>query len=99
MTITPEINLPNPETLFKGFRHPYTGLTHVMTDEDRDHQLEFVREFVRDLNPRGYAEINFARHVALDSWRLNRIKAVEENIFAYGQVLRSEERRVGKEGR
>jgi len=25
--------------------------------------------------------------VALDSWRLNRLKAVEENAFAYGQVL------------
>jgi hypothetical protein len=82
-----ETALPNPETLFKGFRHPYTGLTHVMTDEDRNDQLYFIREFVRDLNPRGYAEITFARHVALDSWRLNRIKAVEENIFAYGQVL------------
>jgi hypothetical protein len=37
--------------------------------------------------PQGYAEIHLTRMIGLDFWRLNRIKAVEENIFAYGQVL------------
>ena len=80
-----ETTIPRP-TLF-GFKDPVTGLTHVMTNEDRIARLDFIREFVQDLDPWGRAEIYFARTVALDSWRLNRLKAVEENTFAYGQVL------------
>jgi hypothetical protein len=30
-----EIEIPNPENILRGFCHPYTGLTHIMTDEDR----------------------------------------------------------------
>ena len=80
-----ETKIPKP-TLY-GFKDPVTGLTHVMTNEDRIARLDFIREFVQDLDPWGRAEIHFARTVALDSWRLNRLKAVEENAFAYGQVL------------
>ena len=80
-----ETNIPKPT--LKGFKDPVTGLTHVMTDEDRIARLDFIREFVQDLDPWGRVEIHFARTVALDSWRLNRLKAVEENAFAYGQVL------------
>ena len=81
----PEITLPKPT--LDGFKNPFTGLTHIMTTEDREAQSRFVREFIHELDPRGRAELHFARTVALDSWRLNRMKAVEENVFAYGQVL------------
>ena len=81
-----ETTPPKNPTLY-GFKDPVTGLTHVMTNEDRIARLDFIREFVHDLDPWGRAEIHFARTVALDSWRLNRLKAVEENAFAYGQVL------------
>ena len=80
-----ETAIPKP-SLF-GFKDPVTGLTHVMTNEDRIARLDFIRDFVQDLDPWGQAEIHFARGVALDSWRLNRLRAVEENMFAYGQVL------------
>ena len=81
-----ETTIPKKPSLF-GFKDPVTGLTHVMTNEDRVARLDFIRDFVQDLDPWGRAEIHFARTVALDSWRLNRLKAVEENAFAYGQVL------------
>ena len=53
-----------------------------MADEDRDSQREFVCEYVRDFNPIGTAEITLARNIAIDYWRRNRMKAVEENILA-----------------
>jgi hypothetical protein len=31
-------------------------------------------------------EIQLARRIATDSWRLNRISAVEDNLFALGQL-------------
>jgi len=71
----------------KGFKSRITGLTTIMTDEDRIHQDDFVREYVHELDPWGKVELQLARTVALDNWRLNRIKTAEENIFAYGLVL------------
>ncbi len=67
-----------------GFKHPELGLTALMVDEDREAQSEFVREYLADLAPQGFHELQLARAIAMDNWRLNRIKAVEENIFAWG---------------
>ena len=67
-----------------GFTSPLTGLTTVMTDEDRLAQLDFTEEYIADLAPHGAVERQMARTLAIDNWRLNRIKAVEENIFAWG---------------
>ena len=67
-----------------GFKSRITGLTTVMTDEDRIHQDDFVREYVQDLDPKGVVELRLSRNIALDNWRLLRIKTVEENLFAYG---------------
>ncbi len=67
-----------------GFKHPELGLTALMVDEDREAHFEFVGEYLADLAPQGFHELQLARTIAMDSWRLNRIKAVEENIFAWG---------------
>jgi hypothetical protein len=55
-----------------------------MVDEDRESQTEFIRDFIADSDPRGAVELQMARTLAMDNWRMNRIKAVEENIFAWG---------------
>jgi hypothetical protein len=72
-----------------GFCNSSLGnLTAVMTTEDRLSQNEFVRDYIADLNPQGAVELQMARTLALDNWRLNRIKAVEENIFAWGYEVK-----------
>ncbi len=43
-----------------------------MVDEDREAQREFVREYIADLNPLGAVEVQLARTLAMDNWRLNR---------------------------
>ncbi len=71
-----------------GFSNRSLGrLTAIMTEEDRLNQNEFVRDYIADLDPRGAVELQLARTLALDNWRLNRIKAVEENIFAWGHEV------------
>jgi hypothetical protein len=67
-----------------GFQHKFTGRATVMTDEDRIEQYAFTREYVQALDPRGLLEIQFARTLSIDTWRLNRLKAIEENLFAFG---------------
>jgi hypothetical protein len=67
-----------------GFKHEWLGLSTIMTEEDSEAMFEFVRAYIMDLDPRGAVEIQLSRTLAMDNWRLNRIKAVEENIFAWG---------------
>ena len=70
-----------------GFANPFTGLTEVMTREDALARHAFIRDYVADWAPQGAIERQMATTLALDNWRLNRIKTVEENIFAWGQTV------------
>jgi hypothetical protein len=70
-----------------GFKSPYFGLTAVMTDHERIAQREFIDAFVRDCEPLGAIELQYANTLAMDNWRLNRLKATEENIFAVGYEI------------
>jgi hypothetical protein len=57
-----------------------------MTDEDRAAHDQFSKALMKDLTPDGAMEIQLAQRVATDSWRLNRASAIEDNIFALGQL-------------
>src|SRR3984885_3726850 len=65
-------------------RHGLTGQVTTMTDEDRTAHEKFSRALIQDLAPRGAMETQLAQRIATDSWRLNRISAVEDNLFALG---------------
>jgi hypothetical protein len=67
-------------------RHGITGQVTTMTDEDRAAHDNFSKALMQDLAPEGAMEIQLAQRVATDSWRLNRISAVEDNLFALGQL-------------
>ena len=67
-------------------RHGFTGQVTTMTDEDRAAHDQFSKALMQDLAPDGAMEIQLAQRVATDSWRLNRISAIEDNIFALGQL-------------
>jgi hypothetical protein len=69
-----------------GFQHGFTGLAVVMTEEDREAQNAFVRPYVQHLDPIGPVEFHLAQTIALDNFRLKRLHAVEENMFAYGEI-------------
>jgi hypothetical protein len=73
-------------------RHGLTGQITVMTEEDRAAHDTFCGALIKDLAPSGAMQQQLANRVAEDSWRLNRISAIEENIFGmgfdnYGSVL------------
>jgi hypothetical protein len=67
-------------------RHGITGQVTTMTDEDRTAHDNFTRALIQDLAPEGAMETQLAQRIATDSWRLNRISAVEDNLFALGQL-------------
>jgi hypothetical protein len=65
-------------------RHGITGQVTTMTDEDRAAHDKLSQALMKDLAPEGAMEIQLAQRIATDSWRLNRISAVEDNLFALG---------------
>jgi hypothetical protein len=65
-------------------RHGLTGQVTTMTDEDRTAHEKFSKALIQDLAPKGAMETQLAQRIATDSWRLNRISAVEDNLFALG---------------
>src|SRR5579863_10235451 len=69
-----------------GLRHGITGQVITMTDEDRAAHDQLSSALMKDLAPQGAMETQLAQRIATDSWRLNRISAVEDNLFALGQL-------------
>jgi hypothetical protein len=67
-----------------GRRNPVTGHSVLMIEADAESHRKFIAEFVASLKPDGMLEIQLAQRLAQDTWRINRIQAIEENIFALG---------------
>jgi hypothetical protein len=65
-------------------RHGLTGQVTTMTDEDRAAHDAFSKALIQNLAPDGAMEVQLAQRIATDSWRLNRLSAIEDNLFALG---------------
>jgi hypothetical protein len=78
------ITLEEQKSVLQGRRNPVTGQAVLMTETDADSHRRFIAEYVASLKPDGMVEIQLAQRLAQDTWRINRIHAVEENIFALG---------------
>jgi hypothetical protein len=72
-------------------RHNLTGQVTAMTDADRIMHDAFSASIVENLAPEGAMETQLAQRIATDSWRLNRISAVEDNLFALGHNAKSDD--------
>ena len=68
------------------FRHGLTGQIVVQTPEDREAFNTHCDGIRKDLDPEGALETNLAQAIAEDYWRLNRARALENGIFALGQI-------------
>ena len=45
---------------------------------------KFKSQFIADLAPKATMELSLATSIAWDTWRLNRLRAVEVNLYAIG---------------
>jgi hypothetical protein len=66
-------------------RHGLTGQINILPTEDREAHDAFCSELTNSLQPETPLEHQLAYSVAEDSWRLNRARAIENNMFALGQ--------------
>jgi len=67
-------------------RHGLTGQTTVFSPEDRAAHDKFCAGIMESLKPENALELQIAQSIADDHWRLNRVFAIESNIFALGHL-------------
>ncbi len=72
-------------------RHNLTGQVTAMTDADRIMHDAFSASIVENLAPEGAMETQLAQRIATDSWRLNRLSAIEDNLYALGHSAHSDD--------
>ena len=65
-------------------RHGLTGQISLLPTEDREAHDAFCNELIDSFNPETPVERQLAQSIAEDSWRLNRARAIENNMFALG---------------
>src|SRR5580704_4702642 len=71
-------------------RHGLTGQISLLPTEDREAHDGFCNELIDSFNAETPMEAQLAHSIAEDSWRLNRARAIENNMFA---LSRQHERR------
>jgi hypothetical protein len=67
-------------------RHGLTGQISLLPTEDREAHDAFCTELFDSFHTETPMERQLAQSVAEDSWRLNRARAIEDNMFALGHA-------------
>ena len=75
-------------------RHGLTGHISLLPTEDREAHDAFCNELIDSFNPETPMESQLANSIAEDSWRLNRARAIENNMFALGHNHERREARI-----
>src|SRR5205807_4504842 len=65
-------------------RHGLTGQTIVLPSDDLAAYQESCRQFHAELKPSGLLQTKAVQTIADTHWRLDRIRAMENNLFALG---------------
>jgi hypothetical protein len=78
-------------TRHNALRHGITAKLTALSDEDRAAYDEFTSGFVASLQPEGDMELHLANSIADASWRLDRTRAIDTNLFALDDVLMAED--------
>jgi hypothetical protein len=65
-------------------RHGLTGQISLLPTEDREAHDVFCTELIESFSPETPMERQLANSIAEDSWRLNRARVLENNMFALG---------------
>ena len=63
-------------------RHHITGQVHILPDAERFAARAYIDPIIAQLMPVAAEEAAIARDIATSHWRLNRVRAAEDNLFA-----------------
>ncbi len=72
------------KTRLNAMRDGITGQITTLSNADRDVFETLKAELIADLAPKTVMELKMASSIAWDTWRLDRLRAVEMNMYAIG---------------
>ncbi len=75
-------------------RHGLTGQISLLPTEDREAHDAFCNELIDGFQPETPMERQLAQSIAEDNWRLNRARAIEDNLFALGHANERREAQI-----
>ena len=78
----PKTEAGKKRSSLNALRHGLTGQVVVLPTEELAAYERFTAGMHQDLQPVGFLETQIAQSIADDSWRLNRAKAIENNMYA-----------------
>ena len=87
----PRTEAGKQRTRLNAYKHGLTGQIHLSTAEEHEAYQKHCQLYLQALEPVGDLEQELAQEIAEDRWRIKRARAIEANIFAYGQVGELEE--------
>jgi hypothetical protein len=82
----PKSEAGKKRSALNSMRHGLTAQVTVMTAPDREAQEAFCRPIIEDLKPASRTELQLAQAYATLQWRINRVAAIEENVFTLGNI-------------
>ena len=65
-------------------KHGLTGIHSSVPPNELSSRDKFVNDYIHELNPLGAEESELAYSIAADAWRIHRLRAIEDNMFAVG---------------
>jgi len=65
-------------------RDGITGQVITLSDEDRPIFEYLKSEIIEDLQPKTTMELHLANSIAWDTWRIDHLRAIENNLYALG---------------
>jgi len=71
-------------------RHALTGQTIVLPSDDLDVYRQRLQRFFAEYQPQGETEKHLVQTLADAAWRMNRIAALENNLFTLGIIEHQE---------
>jgi hypothetical protein len=87
----PEISEGKKRALLNAMRHGLTSQIVVLPSEDLRAYGDFCAQYHCDLKPSGIRERQSVQTIADIQWRINRIRAVENNLLSLGFEEQSKE--------
>src|SRR5271156_1640250 len=73
-------------TRLNAYKHGLTGQIHILTAAEQAAFDAHCKSICEALAPVGALEIDLAQAIAENRWRLKRVAAIEDGIFALGQL-------------
>jgi hypothetical protein len=86
----PKTDAGKQKSSLNALRHGLTGQVVVLPCEDRNAYESFTARFHQEYKPAGPTETQLVQTLADDAWRLNRAKAMENNLYAIGLDAQSD---------